>query len=148
MAFCPLDLALVPPRSRKPRNREQEHRRIKTTPRPISNIYSYHPPTIRATRRGSRRTRTESPEISPDPESGRGIPYGALFTLALIQMDALLKTADKPVLRDKPGISPRKRFRQQKTPSQNLENKKNPATQNGPLQTFLEIARAKLIFSR
>jgi len=38
--------------------------------------------------------------MNPDPGFGRAVPYGAQFTLALIQMDADWKTSDSSVPRD------------------------------------------------
>jgi len=38
--------------------------------------------------------------MNPDPGSGRAVPYGAQFTLALIQMNADWKTSDSPGPRD------------------------------------------------
>ena len=45
--------------------------------------------------------------MNPDLGSGRGISYEAHFKHAMIRMETGRKGADSPVLRDKPGISPR-----------------------------------------
>jgi hypothetical protein len=44
--------------------------------------------------------------LNPDLASGRSISYEAHFKHALIQMETGRKTADSPVLRDKPAIRP------------------------------------------
>ncbi len=49
---------------------------------------------------------TRSPRMNPDLGSGRGISYEAHFKHALIQMETGRKTAESPVLREKPAISP------------------------------------------
>ncbi len=46
-------------------------------------------------------------KMKPDLGSGRSISYEAHFKHALIQMETGRKTADSPVLREKPLISPR-----------------------------------------
>jgi len=45
--------------------------------------------------------------MNPDLGSGRSISYEAHFKHAMLQMETGRKTADSPVLRDKPAISPR-----------------------------------------
>jgi len=45
--------------------------------------------------------------MNPDLGSGRGVSYEAHFKHALLQVETGRKTADSPVPRDKPGISPR-----------------------------------------
>jgi len=52
-------------------------------------------------------TDTKSFRTNPDQRSGRSISYEAQFKHALIQMETGRKTADSPVLREKPAISPR-----------------------------------------
>ncbi|SRR6266496_893132 len=49
----------------------------------------------------------KSLRMNPDLGSGRSISYEAHFKHALIQMETGRKTADSPVLREKPLISPR-----------------------------------------
>ena len=45
--------------------------------------------------------------MNPDLGSGRSISYEAHFKHAMLQMETGRKTADSPVLREKPLISPR-----------------------------------------
>ncbi|HXL51076.1 MAG TPA: hypothetical protein VN949_04625 [Candidatus Limnocylindrales bacterium] len=45
--------------------------------------------------------------MNPDPGSGRSISYEAHFKHAMLQMETGRKTADSPVLREKPALSPR-----------------------------------------
>src|SRR6266571_6027225 len=49
---------------------------------------------------------SKSFRMNPDLGSGKGISYHAHFKRALIQIEPCRKTADSPVLRQKPVISP------------------------------------------
>src|SRR5438132_5128227 len=67
--------------------------------------------------------------MNPDPGSGRAVPYGAQFTLALIQMNTDCKTSSSPVPREKPVISPRN-VSDRKWPFPKILKIKIPTAQN------------------